>query len=244
MTTSEKTSGAKDKSLPPPWTSVARGPIHFVLPERRRAWNWLDLNEQDANILWRSLGDFVAYLNRRYLERPEHRVPPCWAEHGPLVEELTTLLFARWHAFQSNDASIGGAQFFHTHTLPGFIDRMGQWIGPDRLRRCQAGRHEDRVVEEPAEAGNWEDRCIEIERADVHERGRGRPVPDAGSSDTRSADAGSSPCDPSDDEADAAASADTETGHAADAAPLQLMRAPDGRVLDAESGELEPDGGR
>jgi hypothetical protein len=218
--------------LPPPWTFEARVPIRFVLPESRRPWSWLDLDGDQASILWRALGEFVDYLNRRYLERAEHRVPPCWAEHGPLVEELTSLFFARWHAFESPDGSIGGAQFFHTYTLPGFIDRMGRWIGPDRLRRCQAGRHEDRVVEEPAQSCDWELRRSQIERADVNLRRSGTRVRSAGpwridppgGEDEQALSAGSASCDP------------------VEAAPLYLLCADDARAVEAEPDGTEPDG--
>jgi hypothetical protein len=117
--------------------------------------------------LWQILEEFVGFLNHRYVERAEQRVPPCWAEHGALVEELTTLYWARWQAFESRDGSVGGAQFFHSQTLPGFLDRMTRWISPDRLRKCQAGRHEPRVLDEPVEASAWEFRRHEIAAADL-----------------------------------------------------------------------------
>ena len=96
-------------------------------------------------MVWRLLGDFVAFVNRRYVERAEQTIPPCWAEHGALVEELTTLCWARWHAFEGEEGTVGGAQFWHSYTLPMFLERMGRWLGPDRLVKCQNGKHEDRV---------------------------------------------------------------------------------------------------
>lgn len=158
---------AGEKALPEGWAFEARRPIRFSLPTTKRPWNWLELDKEEAATLWRILGEFVEFLNRRYVERAELRVPPCWAEHGPLVEELTTLFWARWHAFESREGSVGGAQFFHSYTLPMFLERMGRLIGQDRLRKCQAGRHEMRPLDDPVELASSELRRFEIADADI-----------------------------------------------------------------------------
>jgi hypothetical protein len=129
--------------IPDCWTKEARALSGtFIFAERVKPWNWLELDREEAEKLWSLLTSFVTFLNRRYGERPDRRVPPCWAEHGALVEELTTLLFARWHAFESPHGSIGGAQYWHSYTLPSFYERMASWLG-DRLLTCQQGRHRD-----------------------------------------------------------------------------------------------------
>jgi len=129
--------------IPSCWSGDARAiPGAYRFGESVRPWNWLELTRGDAERLWSLLFGFVAFFNARYGERADKRIPPCWVEHGPLVEELSTLVFARWHAFESPHASVGGAQYWHSYTLPGFYDRVREWLGDDLLA-CQQGRHRD-----------------------------------------------------------------------------------------------------
>ena len=116
-------------------------------------------------------------------ERPEQRIPPCWAEHGALVEELTTLFWARWHAFESPHASIGGAQYWHSYTLPSFYERMRGWLGTG-LVACQHGHHRDVEDRPVGTARAWELRTEVIASLDFVRRtarahasatGRGQP---------------------------------------------------------------------
>jgi len=166
--------------LPRAWTFEAREMGKFALAKTPRPWNWIELDQAEAEVVWRLLGDFVAFVNRRYVERVEQTIPPCWAEHGALVEELTTLCWARWHAFEGEEGTVGGAQFWHSYTLPMFLERMGRWLGPDRLVKCQNGKHEDRVVEDPLAAVEWEARTATIERLDVELRRPPRRPPAPG----------------------------------------------------------------
>jgi hypothetical protein len=163
--------------LPRAWRFDARSMEAFELVTPR-PWNWLELDDVDAAQLWRILEEFVTYFNARYVERAEQLVPPCWAFHGALVEELTTLCWARYHAFESGAGSVGGAQFWHTYSTPGFIDRMTRWVGPDRLRKCQAGKHEEVDVPEPTNALEWEAERRRIARDDGDLR---KPPPAAAS---------------------------------------------------------------
>jgi len=168
--------------LPRSWSFEARGIREFNLANSARPWNWFELDQREAETMWRVLGDFVAYLNRRYIERQEQTIPPCWAEHGALVEELTTMFWMRWHAFETEESTTGGAQYWHTYVFPGFLERMARWIGPDRLHKCQAGKHETREVVEPAGAEEWEARTAAIAALDLEMRrpvqpGRKEPAP-------------------------------------------------------------------
>ena len=170
--------------LGPSWLGAARvGVAPFAFEDNTRPWNWLELDRTAAAQLWRILSEFVAFFNARYGERPDLRIPPCWAEHGPLVEEITTLWWARWQAFESAHASVGGAQYWHTYTVPGFFERMTRWLGADRLERCRQGRHERRPdsehPEQPASTITHE----EVATADIALRqergGRSTVVPAA-----------------------------------------------------------------
>ena len=164
-------------TLPGAWQGAARtGVAPFAFPDDTRPWNWLELDKASASELWRILAEFVAYFNARYGERPELCIPPCWAEHGPVVEELTTLRWARWQAFESAHASIGGAQYWHTYTVPGFFERTTRWLGADRLERCRQGLHEARTVELPESEANRKRVREEIRELDLGERDEARPV--------------------------------------------------------------------
>jgi hypothetical protein len=141
--------------IPSCWSGDARTiPGAYRFGESTRPWNWLELTRDDAERLWSLLFGFVTFFNARYGERVEKRIPPCWVEHGPLVEELTTLVFARWHAFESPHASVGGAQYWHSYTLPSFYDRVREWLG-DELLACQQGRHRDHHDALPSTELEW-----------------------------------------------------------------------------------------
>ena len=125
--------GEGSPPLPSCWRDAARALSGTPFRDDVRPWNWLELDEHEAEKLWGYLEAFVAYFNARYGERAAHRIPPCWVLHGPIVEELTTLCFARWQAFSSIHASIGGAQYFHAYSLPSFYERLRFWLGSDLL---------------------------------------------------------------------------------------------------------------
>jgi hypothetical protein len=153
--------------IPSCWSGDARAiPGAYRFGESTRPWNWLELSRSDAERLWSLLFGFVTFFNARYGERVDKRVPPCWVEHGPLVEELTTLVFARWHAFESPHASVGGAQYWHSYTLPSFYDRVREWLG-DELLACQQGRHRDHHDTSPSIDLDWLARGLTVSDLDA-----------------------------------------------------------------------------
>ena len=157
--------------IPTCWSDEARiipGAYHF--DDRVKPWNWLELNANEAEKLWSLLFGFVAFFNKRYGEKIDHRIPPCWVEHGAIVEELTTLVFARWHAFESPHASVGGAQYWHSYTLPAFYGRLRDWLGDDLLA-CQQGRHRDHEDEDLETHVSRAPRRERISNLDVAMRG-------------------------------------------------------------------------
>ena len=170
MTTSEFLDDPELRDeIPRCWLDEARKiDARFRFAEDVRPWNWLELDKAEAEKLWASLVAFVNYFNYRYGERIERRIPPCWAEHGPLVEELTTLVFARWHSFESPHASVGGAQYWHSYTLPTFFHRLREWLGDDLLS-CQQGRHRNPETV-PVGTFSWHARNEFIGKLDVKMR--------------------------------------------------------------------------
>jgi len=105
-------------------------------------WDWAGCSGAGAAQLGEQLREFVAYLNGRYAWGTEHTVPPCWAAHGALVEELTTLMWSRWSAFEGPAATPEAAQAWHTYYLSGFMARMSTWVGRQAVGECRAGNHE------------------------------------------------------------------------------------------------------
>lgn len=167
MTTLETNSNAvtDTPTFPRCWQEPARELSGTGFRNDVRPWNWTELDEHEGEKLWDYLGSFVAFFNARYGERMAHRIPPCWAEHGALVEELTTLAFARWQAFSSVHASIGGAQYWHSYTLPGFYDRLRTWLSD--LSRCQQGHHRSRDEVRTDRIEQWLEHNAAVRDADL-----------------------------------------------------------------------------
>ncbi|GAC1581112.1 MAG: hypothetical protein NVS3B18_14720 [Candidatus Dormibacteria bacterium] len=105
------------------------------------AWNWVGRHGHDATALADILEEFVGYFNGRYAWTAEHLIPGCWARHGALVEEITTLMWSRWSGFESPDATPEAAQAWHTYYLPGFMARVNAWLG-SAAAECRSGNHE------------------------------------------------------------------------------------------------------
>lgn len=114
----------------------------LVEDDRPVPWDWADQTASDAVELGQALVEFVRYLNGRYAWNAEHTIPPCWARHGALIEELTTLMWSRWAAFQGPLASPDAAQTWHTSHLPLALQRVTYWLGPGNALDCRNGRHQ------------------------------------------------------------------------------------------------------
>jgi len=105
-------------------------------------WDWANFTQAQAELMWDRLTTFVAYLNARYAWSSENQLPPCWALHGALVEELTTLWWSRWSSFTGPSATPEGAQRWHNDSLPGFYRRIPFWLGGDgAFSKCRGGNH-------------------------------------------------------------------------------------------------------
>lgn len=118
--------------------------------DRPAGWDWADLDDTDAVYLADALEEFVAFYNARYPWNREQTIPGCWARHGALVEEITTLMFSRWAAFQGPTATIDAAQTWHTYHLPLFVSRINTWIGVEAAADCRAGHHQPSRLIDPS----------------------------------------------------------------------------------------------
>jgi hypothetical protein len=113
----------------------------------RNGWNWVDRHGDEAATMAELLHGLVAYFNDRYAWTADHLIPVCWARHGALVEEITTLMWSRWSAFESPDATAEAARSWHTYYLPGFLARVNTWLG-SAGPECRAGHHEPSAIPE------------------------------------------------------------------------------------------------
>ena len=132
-------------------------------------WDWANISGDQARRMWSRLEVFVAFLNDRYGWDSAQLVPPCWAFHGGMVEELTTLYWSRWAAFTGPDSSPERAQNWHTYHLAGFHSRLGSWCGgPQNLTQCQTGNHVParRPAARAGAGEQWRAATIELARLD------------------------------------------------------------------------------
>jgi hypothetical protein len=86
------------------------------------AWCWRNLDEDSKEQLWIQLRGWVDWLRGRY--PLAKRVPPCWAEHPEVVEELTALWLA-WHAaYETENPPLTAPADWHDRWLPGLLTRL------------------------------------------------------------------------------------------------------------------------
>ena len=118
----------------------------------RAPWSWATIDTDREARQASHIDGFVAWFNQRYAWTPDHLIPPCWARHGALIEEITTLMWSRWAAFQAPQATPDAAQTWHTYTLPMFMARLARWLPAASLTDCQAGRHQPSRLHTPTMA--------------------------------------------------------------------------------------------
>jgi hypothetical protein len=86
------------------------------------AWCWRDLGPRAEEELWKELASWVGWIRARYpLAR---KIPPCWAEHPEIVEELTALWLAWQYAYVERGAPLTAAADWHDRWLPGVLYRL------------------------------------------------------------------------------------------------------------------------
>ena len=80
---------------------------------------------------------WVEWLVARY--SLDHRtIPPCWHQHGALLEELSAI-HSLWHACFGDEASPADPATFHQH-LSLALMRLRDWAA---RRDCKPGHHRD-----------------------------------------------------------------------------------------------------
>lgn len=84
--------------------------VELVLGRRPRPLDWSRLDHEALAAAHAALTEWVGWLVLRY--GLDHRdVPPCWAQHGALVEELSALHTAHQASFDPGGSPMGPAEW-------------------------------------------------------------------------------------------------------------------------------------
>jgi hypothetical protein len=75
-------------------------------------WHAMTAAQRAAN--WTELVDWVVWLHDRYELAIEERLPPCWAEHPGLLEELWALKAWRAEIYAGSASAGQAARYWHT----------------------------------------------------------------------------------------------------------------------------------
>ncbi|TCO41028.1 hypothetical protein EV646_116119 [Kribbella antiqua] len=101
---------------------------------------WRDLDPQSTTEELERLAEWVAWVIHRY--RVDHKtIPPCWPEHGALVEELSALR-TYWESCYQDDANPADPLAFH-RDLTLTLRRLRDWSS---LLGCTRTTHRPELV--------------------------------------------------------------------------------------------------
>jgi hypothetical protein len=106
-------------TLPRPWDPPTCPPVL-----RSEIWNWLDR--------------VAAWINHEYTWQTGQQIPSCWPAHPDIAHELAVAASLRYDARVALRAD--AFEDWHRYTLPGFLNRMADRLGPSP---CPPGRHKD-----------------------------------------------------------------------------------------------------
>jgi hypothetical protein len=132
---------------------------------------WADLDRAAASAAWVWLIDWVGWLTTRY--QIAEAIPACWAQHPPLVEELTALA-AAWYAAY-DDGAYGDAPLHWHERFDRARSRLRDW---DDATRCRNGTHTPRRLD-LTWPDDWRQHTLDTAEADVTTRPR-HPDPGGG----------------------------------------------------------------
>jgi hypothetical protein len=119
-------------SDPRPWAAGYPDPdaeadvlVQQALHNKPRPIEWARLTTSEEADQLDDLRTWVRWLVLRY-RLDQREVPPCWAQHGELVEELAALRTARHGAYAPGGPLTGPADWHQT--LAATRHRLGLWI--------------------------------------------------------------------------------------------------------------------
>jgi hypothetical protein len=105
-----------------------------ILP---RPWDPASCPPELRSLIYRWLDEVVGWINQEHTWRVDRNIPICWLEHPHIVHELATVACLRWEAEHAVTAAV--LEEWHRYTLPMFLERIVQRIGPTG---CPPGRHQ------------------------------------------------------------------------------------------------------
>jgi len=117
---------------------LSASPAEAKSPGCRPAINWRRLKEPAAASELAALSTWVHWFVERYTLRS--LVPPCWALHAPMIEELSALAAAWRGAYEDPDASAEAGLGWHEH-LETWRIRWSSW----NLDNCNVNVHRPTV---------------------------------------------------------------------------------------------------
>jgi hypothetical protein len=96
---------------------------------------WAALTDTETEEEHEALADWIAWLNDRYTL--DHRtIPPCWHQHGALIEELSALRTA-WLAAYAITGRPEAPLDWHAH-FASARQRLADWVA---RTGCRADSH-------------------------------------------------------------------------------------------------------
>jgi hypothetical protein len=96
---------------------------------------WATLSDDETAEEHEALADWIAWLADRYL-LDYRTVPPCWVQHGALIEELSALR-VHWLASYALTARPEAPLEWHAH-FAAARQRLADWVA---RTGCRPGEH-------------------------------------------------------------------------------------------------------
>ena len=110
---------------------------------------WHAMTEPEYVLAWEQLREWTTWLISRYRLMLEDRIPPCWAEHPELIEELWALRAWRTEAY-GLEGSGQSAVYWH-QALVTFLGHISAWWAGG----CRAGHAETDTEIFPFQTDVW-----------------------------------------------------------------------------------------
>lgn len=104
----------------PHWLDEYEPPAANNSGDLRAAPVWHQLDAEQAALEMEALTEWTHWLVDRY--RIDDRIPQCWNQHDPLIEELSALRSAWIEAYILPSSPLSAATTWH-HTLANTLDR-------------------------------------------------------------------------------------------------------------------------
>ena len=110
-----------------------------INPIRPGRWCWREARPGIVDELWTELSAWVDWLDLRY--GLDELLPPCWSQHGAMVEELTAL-YAGWQAAYIDIDARGFDPLAWHEALGRTLARVREW----NRQGCRVDAHRDDAV--------------------------------------------------------------------------------------------------